>query len=273
MADIEDLVINTITNAPLSLESAVSLYARQGVRSITPWFDKIEEVGLNQARTLIKDAGLEVSAMCLAGLFSNEGREQRTHAIDQSRRRLDMAAELGAEVMVTVPGGLFPESRDLAEASDYNFDAMAELLEHARSVGVILGLEALHPMYCPDWSVVTRLSVANDWCDRLGEGMGVIVDAYHTWWDPDLKPEIMRAGKAGRIVAYHVNDWRVPTRDILNDRALMGDGVIDLPMLTSIMREAGYTGKIEVEIFSDEWWEKDPDLYLTEIKDRFVTSV
>jgi sugar phosphate isomerase/epimerase len=273
MADIRDLAINTITNAPLSLPETVELYARMEVPAITPWFNKIDEVGLMAAKKQIDDAGLAVNSLCVCGLFANEGADKRAETIDENRRRLDMAAALGAPFVVTAVGGLLPDSRDLDAAISFNFDAMAELLEHARSVGVILGLEPLHPMYCPDWSVVTRLEMANDWCDRLGEGMGIIVDAYHTWWDPTLKQEIARASAAQRIIGYHVNDWRVPTRDILNDRALMGDGVIDLKDLTATMREAGYQGRIEVEIFSDEWWERDPETFVAAIKERLASHV
>jgi sugar phosphate isomerase/epimerase len=80
------------------------------------------------------------------------------------------------------------------------------------------------------------------------------------WWDPNLEHQIARAGAAKRILAYHICDWLVPTRDLLLDRGMMGDGVIDLPRIGSLIDQAGYRGDIEVEIFSAaDWWKRPGD--------------
>ena len=81
------------------------------------------------------------------------------------------------------------------------------------------------------------------------------VDLYHVWWDPKLQPQIARAGRE-RLLAYHVCDWLTPTRDLLNDRGMMGDGVIELRRVRGWMEDAGYAGHAEVEIFSDHWWSR-----------------
>jgi sugar phosphate isomerase/epimerase len=70
------------------------------------------------------------------------------------------------------------------------------------------------------------------------------------WWDPKLAGQIVRAGR-DRLLAYHVCDWLLPTRDLLNDRGMMGDGIIKLKKLRALVEAAGYTGHMEVEIFSD----------------------
>jgi len=137
----------------------------------------------------------------------------------------------------------------------------------ARAAGVPLAIEPLHPMQAADRACVNTLEQALDLCDELGEGVGVAVDAYHVWWDPKLESQVARAGKR-RILGYHICDWLVPTRDLLNDRGMMGDGVIDLPRLRSWVEGAGYPGFHEVEIFSDYWWGRDPDEVLKIIRER-----
>ena len=102
--------------------------------------------------------------------------------------------------------------------------------------------------------------MALDMCEALGDGVGVVIDVYHVWWDPDLEAQIRRAGRGGRILAYHVCDWRLETRDVLFDRAMMGDGVIELKKIRSLVEDAGYDGPCEVEIFSKlDWWTRPVD--------------
>src|SRR5690606_33571456 len=117
-------------------------------------------------------------------------------------------------------------------------------------------------------TIMTSMTEANDLCDQLGDGIGIVIDVYHVWWDNRLALEIARAGAAGRILGFHVNDWLVPTRDILRDRGMMGDGIIDLAHLWQLVRKAGYGGPIEVEIFSDHWAQQDPELVLDTAIDR-----
>jgi sugar phosphate isomerase/epimerase len=142
------------------------------------------------------------------------------------------------------------------------------MLPHARAAGVALALEPLHPMTCADRCVLSTLAQALDWADALGEGVGVAVDAYHVWWDPALADSIARA--AGRILAYHVCDWRLPTRDLVFDRGMMGDGAIDLLSIRAMVEAAGYAGDIEVEILSTEWWGKPAEDVLVMIRERFA---
>ena len=149
-------------------------------------------------------------------------------------------------------------------------EGLAAVLPHARASKVPLATEPLHPMYAGDRCCVNTLKQALDLCDALGDGTGVVVDAYHVWWDPDLAAQVARAGS--RILAYHVCDWLVPTRDMLLDRGMMGDGVVDLPYLRNLVEKAGYRGAIEVEIFSAEnWWKKPGDEVLRTCIERYRT--
>jgi sugar phosphate isomerase/epimerase len=275
MADLSQLAINQITNDPVETTELVNLYSQLGVRSISPWRSKLEEhnVSAQVFKRLTEENGISVNGVCFCGSYGSLGKDGRQRQIDDNKKTVDFAAEIGAPSVVTLAGGLVADSKDLDYSRKFNMDALAELLEYAKQVGVILGLEPLHPMYAADWSVVTKIKDANDWCDQLGEGIGIIVDLYHTWWDPELKSEIKRAGESNRIVAVHVSDWLVPTKDILLDRGLMGDGVIDIQKIRQWLESAGYQGRYEVEIFSSSLWQMDQEEYIGLIKDRFLSSV
>lgn len=248
------ITINQITVNSLSLPEAAGAIASAGFSGITVWRDKVEAEGIGTSRNIISDHGLEVTGFCLAGLFTQKGRDAVRGQIDEARRSIDVAAEMGAKSIITVVGGLLPESKSLDEARGVAFDALAETLEHARQAGVMLALEALHPMYAPDWSVVNTLAECNDWCDRLGDGMGIAVDTYHVWWDSTAPAEIARAGRAGRLSDFHIGDWLFQTSSLLLDRGIPGEGVIDLQMWHRLMQDAGFDGWIEVELFSERVW-------------------
>ena len=259
MSTVCRLTINQITTNSLSLVEAAKVYSAAGVTGLTPWRDKVEAVGVAQARRILADHGLAVTGFCIAGLFTQKGPDGVVAQIDASRAAVDMAAELGSPSIITVVGGLLPGSKDLEEARKVAFDALAELLPHARKAGVTLAVEALHPMYAPDWSVVSTLRDANDLCDRLGQGAGVAVDSYHVWWDPDAPAQIARAGAAGRLAAFHISDWLAETRHLLLDRGIPGEGVIDNAAFLRAMNDAGFDGWTEIEIFSERLWAEPPE--------------
>jgi sugar phosphate isomerase/epimerase len=272
------LSLNTATvRAQWDLPSIIDGCARHGIRGISPWRDQVAKAGLKESAARIRAAGLVLSGYCRGGMFPAIDREGRRAAQDDNKRAVDEALTLGAPCLVLVVGGL-PKDRDgtirgkdLAGAREMVRDGIGELLEYARPAGMPLALEPLHPMYAADRACVNTMAHANDLCDELGPGLGIAVDAYHVWWDPDLRREIERAGNAtpSRLLAYHICDWLVPTTDLLLDRGMMGDGVIDLPLLRSWMEAAGYRGMHEVEIFSaNNWWKRDPDEVLSMVKLR-----
>jgi sugar phosphate isomerase/epimerase len=279
-ADPALLSINTATvRVQWRLPEIIAGLARHGIRGISPWRDQVAATGLKDTATRIRDAGLVVTGLCRGGMFPAEDRQGRQAALDDNRRAVDEAATLGARCLVLVVGGLPKDrtgrivSKDLVGARAMVRDGVGELLEHARSAGVPLAIEPLHPMYAADRACINTLGQANDLCDELApkgaDGLGVAVDVYHVWWDPALRREIERAGAADRLFAYHICDWLVPTNDLLNDRGMMGDGVIDLPQIRGWMEAAGYRGLHEVEIFStDTWWRRDPDEVLLTCRRR-----
>ncbi|HKU88133.1 MAG TPA: sugar phosphate isomerase/epimerase family protein [Casimicrobiaceae bacterium] len=278
------LSINTATvRAQWRLPDIIAALVRHGIRGIAPWRDQVAAAGLDDTARRIRDAGLTVTGLCRGGMFPAPDREGRRAAHDDNRRAVDEAVTLGAQCLVLVVGGLPKDrggtivSRDLAGAREMVRDGIGQLHEYARSAGMRLAIEPLHPMYAADRACVNTLAHANALCDELApdgrDGLGVAVDVYHVWWDPQLHAEISRAGERERLYAYHICDWLVPTRDLLNDRGMMGDGVIDLSLIRSWMEAAGYRGMHEVEIFSAlDWWKRDGDDVLATCRRRHVDA-
>jgi sugar phosphate isomerase/epimerase len=253
------------------MRQAVEACLRHGITAISPWRDQVEAIGLDEARRLVEANDLHVTGYCRGGMFPAADAAGRQAAIDDNKRILDEAAALHADCAVLIAGGLPTGSRDIVAARAMVADGIEAIIPHATACGVPLAIEPLHPMYAADRACVNLLSEALDLCDRFDDKMvGVAIDAYHVWWDPDLSAQIARAGAGGRILAHHICDWLVPTRDLLLDRGMMGDGVIDLRAFRRAIEAAGYFGVQEVEIFSAEhWWKEDGDVVLETCKERF----
>ena len=267
------LSLNTATvRKQWSLAQAIAGCARHGIRGISPWRDQLREMGIEAAAHAIRGHDLAVTGLCRGGLFPAADAAARYAAIEENLRAINEAHALGARCLVLVAGGLPKGSKDVAGAREQVREGIAAILPHARNAGVPLAIEPLHPMYAADRACINTLAQALDLCDALDPhnegGLGVAVDVYHVWWDPQLATQIQRAGKA-RLLAFHICDWLVPTRNLLNDRGMMGDGVIDLPGIRLWMEQAGYTGFHEVEIFSElDWWRRDPDEVLKTCKEK-----
>ncbi len=275
MADLSRLSWNlATTRQKWGLLDAVAGLRAAGVGALAPWREMIDDAGMAETRRAVADAGLGLSSLCRAGLFPAPDSAGRAAALDENRRAIDQAAEVGAPVLVLIAGGLAEGSRDIAAAHRMVEDGIAAILPHARAAGVKLAIEPLHPMYAADRACINSLGHALDICDRLADDMlGVAVDVYHVWWDPALEAQILRAG-AARLFGFHVCDWLVPTRDLLLDRGMMGDGAIDLARIRGWMDRAGYAGPIEVEIFSARnWWRRDPAEVVEVAKRRFADLV
>ena len=251
------------------LRDAVEAAARHGFAGVAPWREMVLETGIAESARLLRDSGLRVTGYCRAGLFPAADAAGRQAAIDDNKRAIDEAAAIGAENLVMIGGGLPPGMRCLDSARIMFADGIAAVLPHARAARVLLALEPMHPMYAADRGCITTIGEMTDLCDDLGDGLGIAIDTYHVWWDPHLGREIARAGE--RIIAHHICDWLVPTRHLLTDRGMMGDGVIDFPAIRRMVEAAGYRGIQEVEIFSEDWWARPGDEVLSVVMERFRT--
>src|SRR5246500_5770791 len=277
------LSLNTATvRKQGDLIAIIEACARHGIRAIDPWRDQVATVGLDRAVKAVRDAGLELSGYCRGGMFVGDA-APRIEARDDTRRAVDEAKALGAPCIVLVVGGLPQYSRpgsaaskDVAAARGQGRDAIAEMLDYAREAKLPLAIEPLHPAYAADRACVNTTRQALDLCDRLDPArtgaLGVALDVYHIWWDVEVHAQIARAGK-DRLLAFHVCDWLVPTRDILNDRGMMGDGVIDIKSVRAAVEAQGFAGYSEIEIFSNDWWAKPMDEVLRTCIERHRTVV
>ncbi len=277
------LSLNTATvRKQGDLAQIIDACARHGIRAIDPWREQVAAVGLDRAARAMRDAGLELSGYCRGGMFASDA-SRRSEARDDNRRCIDEAKALGAPCIVLVAGGLPQYSRpgsaaskDVAAVRAQIDDGIAEMLEYAKQANMPLAIEPLHPAYAADRACVNTTKQALDICDRIDPAhsgaLGVALDVYHIWWDPEVLAQIDRAGK-DRLLAFHVCDWLVPTKDILNDRGMMGDGVIEIRRLRAAVEAVGFAGYSEIEIFSNDWWSRPMDEVLAACIERHRTVV
>lgn len=286
-ADLSRLSLNTATTKAWTLREAVDGAVRAGLPAIGVWRDRVQEAGVTEAATIVADAGLRVSSLCRGGFLSTDDDTAAKEALDDNRRAIVEAATLGTRELVMVVGGLPAATapggpactgtggRDLVGARQRVADRIGELVPFAAGHGVRLVLEPLHPIFAADRAVISTLGQALDIAEPFpAEAVGVVVDTYHVWWDPDLQRQIARAGAQGRIAGYQVCDWILPlAADALLSRGHVGDGYIDFATITRWVAQAGYTGDVEVEIFHQDVWDTPGDETIATLADRYVRLV
>lgn len=269
------LALNTATVGDRwPLREIIDSCARHRFRGISIWRNRIAQIGVKEAARAARGSGLTVTGLCGAGRFPAGERGARQAAIDDTRRAIDDAATLEARCLILAAGTLPHGSKDLAGTREMVRDGIGEVLDHARAAGVPLAIEPQHPMYCASQACVNTLAQALELCDELdreGGALGVAVDVYHVWWDPQLRAQIERAGEK-RLLAFQLSDWLPASKDMIADRGMMGDGIIDLPLVRTWMEEAAYRGLQDVEILSaGNWWQRDLDEVLATCRVRHQT--
>lgn len=276
------LSINQATIRQADLPTVLQLVVQAGIGSVGLWRESVHDVGLDTAARLLADSGLRFSSHCRGGFVTAVDGPARRAAIDDNRRAIEECATLAAAgaagsvaVLVLVVGGLPEGSRDLAGARHRVVEAIAELAPDAWEAGVTLAIEPLHPMYASDRGVVSTLRQALDIAAGFDPSVvGVAVDTFHVWWDPEAPDQIVRAGREGRLAAVQVGDWRTPLpADVLLARHYPGDGVIDFGPVTRAVVQAGHTGDIEVELFNAEIWADDPAAVVRRAAESFGRAV
>lgn len=263
-SDISQLCIHTITTKPWKIEKAAKHYSDAGVKGITVWRDALEGRNIGQTGKMLLDHDLTIVSLCRGGFFANRDFKKRKWAIDDNRRAIEEAAELGTSMLVLVCGS--DPSQPLEESRKQIQDGIAAIIPEAAAAGVKLAIEPLHPMYADNRSAINTIAQANDMAEELNSpGVGVAVDVYHLWWDPLLEKEIKRCGENGNLFAFHICDWKVPTTDMLLDRGLMGEGCIPVKQIRTWVEATGFDGFNEVEIFSAKYWKENQSEYLQKI--------
>jgi sugar phosphate isomerase/epimerase len=265
--------VNTATfGHQTPIEGSIDAIARAGFGGISPWRREVEGKNIRNIAKQIRQAGLKVTGYCRSTYIPAQTRDEFNKNMEDNYRAIDDAAILGANSFMVVSGTL---AGDLNSARQQVAEGTALLCEYAKPLGVNIAIEPLHPVYALDRSCINLLSQGLDLCAAIGaENLGVCIDVYHTWWDPNLARDVARAGAEKRILGFHVSDWLNPTTDILNDRGMMGDGVIDLKSIRRAVEAAGYDGLVEVELFSaQKWWRRPVEETLAVLKDRFANYV
>jgi sugar phosphate isomerase/epimerase len=262
------LSLNQYTVRPWSLEEAVAACVKRNIPSMAVWRDKIAEIGLPRAVTLLKNAGLRASSVCRGGFFPDPSADERARRIDDTRRAIDEAAALGAPAVVLVCGPAAGQPLDVARAQVEA--GIAACAGDALAAGLRLAIEPLHPMMISERSVITTLGEANDICDRLAStAVGIVCDVYHVFWDIRVHTELARAGT--RIAGFHLSDWTTPRGgDVTASRAMLGDGCIEFTTLARDVAGAGYTGDVEIEILNETAWSGDLDAWLDTAVARYT---
>ena len=264
------LSLNQKTTNEWSVRESAEGCVRAGIPWIGLWRDKVAETGLEESARIVRDPGLRVSSLCRGGMFPAATAAERQERLDDNRRAVEEAATLGTDVLVLVCGPA--PNRDLDAARGMVEEGIDLLAPYAAELDVKLGIEPFHPALLTERSVIVTLAQALDIAERFDPAqVGVVVDVYHVFWDPNLYSQIHRA--SGRILGFHVNDWVVPTHDPLLERGMMGDGVIELRRIRVAVDEAGYAGPIEVEIFNPEIWSRPGDEILSTTKERYTAHV
>jgi sugar phosphate isomerase/epimerase len=262
--DTSGLCIHTITTKPWNIEEAAKKFSAAGVKGITVWRNALEGRNIQQTGQMLRDLGLTIVSLCRGGFFPSKDSTKRQAALDDNRRAVEEAYELGTGMIVLVCGA--DPSQPLEDSRKQIRNGIEAVLPEASAAGVKLTIEPLHPMYADTRSAINTLAQANDMAEAINSPwVGVAVDVYHLWWDPTLEQEIKRCGEKGNLSAFHICDWKTPTTDFLNDRGLMGDGCIPVKKIRSWVEATGFTGFNEVEIFSTTHWKEDQDEFLKKI--------
>ena len=269
--DFSKLCVHTLTNKPWDLRECVENYSAAGIHGITIWRNVLENQNLNEAKKILDDHNMNVVSIARGGFFPSTKKKKRDKSIDDNLLAIEQAATVGAPVIVLVCGA--DGKHSLEKSRDQIKEGILKILPKAKTAGMKLAIEPLHPMYAGDRSAINTLAQANQMVEEINSDIvGVAVDVYHLWWDNNLQQEIKRCGANNSLFAFHVCDWNVPTNDFLNDRGLMGDGCINVPQIRSWVEEAGFNGYNEVEIFSDKYWAINQNEYLEKIKKAYLNN-
>jgi sugar phosphate isomerase/epimerase len=264
ITELSQLCIHTITTKPWDIELAAEKYSAKGVKGITVWRDALNGRNIKMTGEMLRRQGLTIVSLCRGGFFPSKGPHKRQAALDDNRKAIKEAYELGTNKIVLVCGA--DPAQSLEDSRKHIFDGISAIIPEAKAAGIQLAIEPLHPMYADTRSAINTIAQANDMAEALNTPwVGVAVDVYHLWWDPALEREINRCGRNNNLLAFHICDWKSPTTDLLNDRGLMGEGCIPLRKIRSWVEDAGFKGFIEVEIFSNEYWKMDQSEFLEKI--------
>lgn len=260
----EQLAIHTLTTQPWSIHECIESYARAGIAGISVWRETVAGKDLKKVRAQISDSGLNPVCLVRGGFFTGVTAPDRETGISMNLEALYEAEALGLPMIVLVCGAT------LGQSPEGNLEQIEEgirtIIPFAEAANVKLAIEPLHPMYAGDRSAVASLRDANLLAQRINHPLvGIAVDTFHVWWETNLEEAIQTCARNGHLFAFHICEFKPDFDHPLLDRGLPGEGVNATPRILEIVRNAGFTGLTEVEIFSRKYWAMNQHDFLQKI--------
>src|SRR6478736_9886890 len=137
--DISKLCIHTITTKPWSIEEAAKHFSAAGVKGITVWRDALDERNIRATGNMLREHDLTIVSLCRGGFFAHKDLSQRKAAIDDNRRAIEEASELGTSIIVLVCGA--DSSQPLEESRKQIRDGIIEIIPEASAASVKIAIE------------------------------------------------------------------------------------------------------------------------------------
>ena len=260
----DQLAIHTFTNQPWSIQQCIENYARAEIGGISIWRETVAGQDFKKVRTQLSDSGLNPVCLVRGGFFTGEKPADRQQGVEKNLEALREAEALGLPMIVLVCGATPGQSPE--ENLDQIEEGIRAIIPAAEAANVKLAIEPLHPMYAGDRSAVASLRDANLLAQRISHPLvGIAVDTFHVWWETNLEAEIQTCALNGHLFAFHICEFKPDFDHPLLDRGLPGEGVNATPRILKMIRNAGFTGLTEVEIFSRKFWAMNQHEFLQKI--------
>ena len=243
------LSLSEISTVSASFRDDLRAYAAAGFDGIGIWEMKLgadDEANLEAVRA----SGLSVTncVPLVPSILPNtviegpEDVETRIDSLCASMRRF-APFEPDCVLCLTGPAG----ERSEEEARRLAIDGLQRIAAAADEAGVRLGLEPIHASERDSLTLITSIPEALELLDEAGlPNVGIMVDLWHlgTRRTSSATSPTTSTGSPG----VHVASWFEAER---GDRALPGEGVSRTAELMRVLRDAGWQGAWDVEIFGD----------------------
>ena len=241
------------TTVEWSFEEDINYYSKKGINTIGIIYNKIRNKNIKDLSKKINQKGFKVSSLSCTGFFTipEEERKNKEICIEDPVNAVEIAKEIGAETLIVVSGPPNFGKGGIFEAETKTLEGLKGMVTKAEELGIRVALEVIHPMYIDTWTAITTIGQAMDIIEKINsDNIGIFIDLYHIFWDPKVFDGLKRA--KGKIFGIHISDWRTPTRN-LNDRDIVGSGIIPVKNILSEIIKVGYKGYFEYEILTDDY--------------------
>ena len=257
-----------ICPSDMPIEQLFPLVAQAGATAVGLTLRAIDEIAPRRLKSLLLDHGLAVSSLNSAGylLYDDPAASREQH--ERNLRLIEAAAELNAQTLVVITGGLAHGSRSLVQARVRVAEGLATLAEQAARAGVHLGLEPIHPSGILNKGCIHSLHQALGLINPMAN-VGLTLDLFHSWWDPDLQGLAVRTAQKLRLVQFsNVITLRDPA-DFQREEPWTG--LLDARRMLLDLAADGYDGYFEFELFADHLRGRSPAWVIKEATDFYAS--